>query len=265
MRRRWRHEGRPAVVKKVQHKVIIATHQPWRRSGIIAGLSALLLLGGWGVYSYTRATTVSDFERAQSERDQLLDERRTLTRDLRSAHGEIDKLKDQVAYLGRSQEIDDSACATVKKSIADLQAQDSDLREQLAFYRGIVSPQESQAGVRVYEFKLSKAAQADQYHYELVLIQSVRHDKRLAGAIDVVFEGVKGSQKQSFKLSDTLIDDRKNLLFSFRYFQEFSGTFRIPEGVRPLRATVQLLPDGDAPQVEDEYDWTKIVQEKHAS
>ncbi len=262
MPRRWRHERPPHVVKKVEHRVVIATHQPWRRSGIVAAITALLLLGGWGLYSYTRATTVSDFERAQSERDQLLAERRDLTRELRAAHGDIDKLKDQVAYLSRSQEIDDSACSAVKKSIADLQSQDSDLREQLAFYRGIVSPQESQAGVRVYEFKVSKAA-ADQYHYELVLIQSVRHDKRLGGAIDVVFEGVKGSAKQSFKLSDTLIGDRKNLLFSFRYFQEFSGTFRVPDGVRPLRATVQLVADSDAPEVDDEYDWAKILQETH--
>ncbi len=252
-------------MKRVQHKVVIATHQPWRRSGIVAGVTALLLAGGWGLYSYTRATTVSDFERARTERDQLLDERRTLTRDLRASHVEIDKLKDQLAYAGRSQEIDDSACATVKKSIGDLQAQDADLREQLAFYRGIVSPQESQTGVRVYEFKVSKAAQPDQYHYELVLIQSVHHDKRLAGTIDVVFDGAKAGQKQSFKLSDTVVGDRKNLLFSFRYFQELSGTFRIPEGVRPSRATVQLLPEGDSPKVEDEYDWTKIVQETRAS
>lgn len=251
-------------MKKVQHRVVIDTHRPWRRFGLVGGAAAALLLGGWGLYSYTRATTVSDFERARSERDQLLEDRRNLSRDLRAARSENEQLKDQLAYYGRSQEIDETACAAVKKSIADLQAQDSDLREQLAFYRGIVSPQESQAGVRVYEFKLSKSAPS-LYRYDLVLIQSVRHDKRLSGSIDVVFDGVKAGQKQSFKLSDAMTEDRKNLLFSFRYFQEFSGTFHLPEGLRPLRATVKLDPDGDAPAVEDEYDWAKIVQETHPS
>lgn len=249
-----------------KHKIIIAHHRPWRRWALVSGAALLLALGGWALYSYTRATTVSDFERARLERDQLMEDRRSLARDLRSSRAEADKLRDQVAYLTRSQEIDGNACSALKQSVSELQAEASDLREQLAFYRGIVSPKESQAGVRVYDFKVSHSSQAGAWRYDLVLIQSVHHDKRVGGALEIVFEGVKGSEKQSLKLSELNADERKNLVFSFKYFEEFSGTFRLPEGFKPLRATVRLEPDGDADAtVEDEYDWGKILQESRSS
>ncbi len=245
------------------HKIVITTHQPRRRWAIVAGSVAALLLGAFGLYSYTRATTVSDFERTQSDRDRLQEERRNLTRDLRAARTENGTLRDQVAYLGRSQEIDGAACGTVKQSLTQLQAEASDLREQLAFYRGIVSPKESQAGVRVYDFKVTKLKNAaNLYRYDLVLIQSVRNEKRVGGVIDVIVEGLKAGQKQSLRLGELAADNNKNLLFSFKYFEEFSGQLRLPEGFRPLRASVALQPDGDsAPKIEDEYEWAKILQE----
>jgi len=245
-----------------KHKIVITTHQPRRRWAIVAGAVAALLLGAFALYSYVRATTVSDFERAQTERDRLTEERRGLTRDLRAARNENASLKDQVAYLSRSQEIDGTACGSVKQSLTQLQAEASDLREQLAFYRGIVSPKESQAGVRVYDFKISKLKTGPTlFRYDLVLIQSVRNEKRVEGDIDLLIEGLRNGKKEILHIADLAADSNKNLVFSFKYFQEFNGELRLPDGFRPLRATVALQPEGDAPKIDDEYEWAKILQE----
>ena len=248
----------------IKHKIVIAQHRPWRRWAVIGGVTVAVLLGGWGLYSYTRAHTVSDFERARLERDRLREDNRDLSQKLRAALSENQQMKDQAAYLSRSQQIDDSACSTVKLSLATLQAESADLREQLSFYRGIVSPAESQAGVRVFEFKIYGSAAKDAapglYKYDLVLIQSVRHDKRVDGDLSVSFEGFRGGAKQTLKLSELATDGNKNLLFSFKYFEEFSGSFRFPEGFKPLRATVTLEGDG-TPRIDDDYDWSKIMQE----
>ena len=87
-------------------KVVINTYRPRLRLALVAAGTALIATGAWGLYSYTRATTVVDFERAQTERDRLLEERRELTGKLREARVEIAGLKDQIVYLQRSQEID---------------------------------------------------------------------------------------------------------------------------------------------------------------
>lgn len=246
----------------LKHRIVITTHQPRRRLAIVAAAVAVLLLSGFALYRYVRTTTVSDFERAQTERDRLLEERRNLTRELRAARTENSTLKDQIAYLDRSKEIDGGACGEVKQSLTQLQAEASDLREQLAFYRGIVSPKESQAGVRVYDFKLTRLkADGGLYRYDLVLIQSVRNEKQVAGDIDVIVEGLRAGRKERLHLSDLAADTNRNLVFSFKYFEEFSGQIRLPDGFRPLRATVALQPEGEAPKIEDEYEWAKILRE----
>ncbi|TXH03318.1 MAG: hypothetical protein E6R07_12505 [Nevskiaceae bacterium] len=244
----------------MKHTIVIQRHRPWLRPALIAGGSAALALGGFALYSYTRTHTVSDFERAQLEVEQLRDERRQLTRDLREARKEVADLKDQVVYVQRSGEIDTQACGEVKNSLASLQAEAADLREQLAFYRGIVSPDLSKAGVRIYDLKLTRGADDRSYRYELALIQSVRHDRRIDGRIDLAIEGIQGGARQSLRWDNLVGGDAKNLLFSFKYFEEFSGELHLPPGFKPLRVSARLVTDVEgAPPVEDQFDWAKIV------
>ncbi|WP_295682762.1 DUF6776 family protein [uncultured Nevskia sp.] len=245
-----------------QHRVVITSERSSRRRWLVTWVVVAALVAGFALYSVTRATAVSDFAAATGERDRLLDERRQLTRDLRVAKTEAETLRDQVAYLSRSQEIDSGACQDVKQSLGQLQAESSDLREQLAFYRGIVSPQESQAGVRVYEFRVSAVKTSpNQYRFDLVLIQPVRSDKRVGGQVELSIEGLKSGKKQTLKLADIAVDGARNLLFSFKYFEEFSGQLKLPEDFRPLRAMVVLQPGGGQAAIEDEYDWKKIIRE----
>ena len=55
-----------------------------------------------------------------------------------------------------------------------------------------------------------------------------------------------------------MLSGESNLVFSFKYFEEFGGEFRVPDGFRPTRAVVAVLPDGGAPKLENEFDWAKI-------
>ncbi|HVT37369.1 MAG TPA: DUF6776 family protein [Nevskiaceae bacterium] len=245
----------------MKHKIVITRDRPWFKAGIIAGSAFAIAVSGFALYRYTRATTVSDFERAQTEVEQLRDERRSLTRDLRAARTQIDQLKDQVVYAQRSGEIDSQACGTVKASLSGLQAEVADLREQLAFYRGIVSPDLSRAGVRVYEFKVDKSTTSNAYRYELVLIQSVRHDRQVGGRVQIDVEGTKDGAAQTFKLDDAALGGAKNLQFSFKYFEEFNGEFHLPAGFRPVRVVVTLATDqADAPDVKEQFDWDKVTK-----
>ena len=243
-----------------QHRIVVAHHRPWLRWSLVAGGTAALALGAWVLYSYSRASAVSEFERAQVEADQVRAENRDLSQRLRAALTENQGLKSQLAYESRSQQIDASACAAVKQSLATLQAQSADLTQQLSFYRGIVAPGEAQSGVRVFEFQVTPAQAGQPARYHLVLIQSKRSEKRIDGKVSVRIEGQQGGQKRQVSLGELATDGNRNLLFSFKYFQEFSGSFRLPEGFRPVRATVVVDGDG-VPEVDDDFDWAKIEQE----
>jgi hypothetical protein len=246
----------------MQPRIVVARQRPWwTKPLLIGGGGFLLALGAWGLYLYTRASTVTDFERAQLEVEELRDARRTLTRDLRLAREELRRLQEQVAYVERSQEIDAQACGAVRDSLSQLQAEASDLREQLAFYRGIVAPEQSRAGVRVYEFKLTPATSARRYAYELVLIQSVRHDKRVAGRIELELAGSRSGADVRLPWTQLVSgESTENLVFSLKYFEEFAGEITLPAGFDPVRVLVTLIPDGNGtPRVEESFDWIRLV------
>jgi hypothetical protein len=244
----------------VKHQIVIKRHRPWLKPTLLGGGAAILALLAWGLYSYTRAHTVTAYAQTQSEVEKLRSERRQLSQQLRDAQGQIAKLKDSVVYAQRSGEIDAQACDLVQATLPKLQKEVADLHEQLAFYRGIVSPDQARAGVRVYNLKLTRAAVQGSYNYELVLIQSARHDQRVAGRIEVTLEGMQGSSRRTVRLSDIADDAGKNLLFSFTYFEEIDGRLSLPEGFKPQRVNVKLSTDVDgAPAVEDQFDWAKIV------
>jgi hypothetical protein len=185
----------------MQHKVIIRRHvHPWVRVAIIATAVSLAAIGAWAFYAYLRATTVSGFERAQLEVESLQTERRELNRSLRQANAENERLRDELTYLQRSHEIDGQTCENVKASLDVLQAEVLDLREQVAFYRGIVSPEMARAGVRVYGLKVQAAEGIQNYRFEVVLIQSMRHERQVDGELRVTIEGGSARQCRWFDL-----------------------------------------------------------------
>ena len=251
----------------VQHRIIVKPHRPWVRTGLVVMSAALLAIASYGLYVYVRAHTLREFQDNKSELQQLREERRDLVRKLRAASAESADLRQQLSYATRSGSIDDEACASVKESLSSLQAEASDLREQVAFYRNIVSPQETRAGVRVLDLKMAPVLVAgkpsDRWRYDLVLIQSVRHDKRVAGKTEIRLLGSRGGQEVTLDLATLLKEGDQLPRFAFKYFQESSGEFRLPDGFRPLRATVTLTVDGKtATKVENDFDWAKIQQQE---
>lgn len=247
-----------------RHRVVIQHHQPGRKLGLSVLAGLLIALAAWGLYRYTRQNTVADFEKATSERDQLMNERRELSRQLRAAKAEVAQLKDDVAFARQSSSIDGDSCKEIHATLAKLEGEAASLREQLAFYRGIASPNQSGAGVRVQDLRVRKSGES--WHYELVLIQSVREETRIAGKAGVTIEGVlNGKTPQTLDLAGLVSAGDQNLVFSFKYFEEFSGDFKLPAGFKPSKVTVKLTPVDARPEVVDEYPWASIEAHEERS
>ncbi len=152
-------------------------------------------------------------------------------------------LRQQIAVLARSSEIDRLASDEVRNEFAVLQDKMLALREELAFYRGIVSPMGNEAGLQIQRFNLQAETTAGHYRYRLMLTQVKTNEKYVRGAIEIAVEGMEEGEKQVKSLSSLTTGD-KVLKFKFRYFQEFEGQLVIPEGFLPERITIKVLSGG---------------------
>lgn len=245
-----------------QHRIVIRHPRPWLRYLAFAG-GALLLMGvSLLAHRYLIDPDTRLFRDPATELEQLREERRRLTRELRAARDALDGVQGQKVFEARACDIDVQACEALRNSVTELEHEVADLREQLAFYRNIVSPEQARAGVRVLRLNLSPGTGADVWRYDLVLVQPVRRDRTAAGRFDLQIEGLAGDQLRTLPLDEVLVGDMPLREFAFRSFQEFGGELRLPAGFRPSRVTVTLRVQngrGEAAEVVESFDWSRLV------
>lgn len=198
-----------------------------------------------------------------SELEQLRAARRSLTRELRAAREELAELRGRKIFEAQSCQIDAQACEAVRKSVTGLESELADLREQLAFYRNIVAPEQSRAGIRVLRAAVRPAGAAEVWRYELVLVQPVRRDRKVTGVYELSLEGLVDKQLKTLKLEELQLGSSEDRRFEFRSFQEFSGELKLPAGFLPQRLSVTLLIQeglSKPTEVAESFDWSRLVE-----
>lgn len=175
---------------------------------------------------------------------------------LRKERQEQQRLRARIAQLETDRKIDDEAYARVEAELAGLEAVILTQQEDLAFYRGIVSDQQS--GLRVQDFVLWPGDGPLSYSMRLVLAQAMRAGSRISGTVELKIEGVQDSKSRTLGLRDLIAAEPRprRLDFSFRYFQNLEAELVLPEGFAPERVHVTLKPKGKSSKsIEKSFDW----------
>lgn len=220
--------------------------------GAVVRLLLLALAAGALYLSYElgRIRAGYDVLEAAAERGELED---------RIAELEKDKLalSEQVALLETHREIDREAYAEVEKSLDLLQAKIQEQQDAIEFYRGIVSPADGNAGLRVQDFRLTRGPQEREYTIRLVLVQAMKHDRKVSGDVSLSVAGLQDGELKSYNYRDLMPENgESDWSFSFRYFQDFDRQVVLPDGFEPERVTVQVESRTKSiASIEESYAW----------
>ncbi len=230
-------------------KLVVRPHNPRRIMVRILLVVAAAVALVWSAYESGRSVSGHDFSAAREERRQLMN-------DLQRAERENADLRARMAIVERSSQVDSVAHEDLRTMLADLNAEILALREELEFYRGIVSPADTRRGLRVHDLRLEPMDGAQAWRFRLVLIQAMQHDRQAQGTAHLTIVGTGVGSPQRIALSDVGSVPEGGIAFDFRYFQEFDGDILLPEGFVPNRVEVELVPrssrDG---RVEQVFDW----------
>ena len=205
------------------------------RTILVRGLFVLLaLVVAYLVFEYGRISAGYDTVDAANQRAEL--NGRIEQRDERIA-----ELEQEVALLETHREIDREAYKEVEGGLLSLQAKIQEQQDAIAFYRGIVSPADGKPGLRVQDFRLTRGNEERQFSLRLVLVQAMKHDRKVSGDVAITIEGLAGGEATSYALTDLLPPDaEKAWPFSFRYFQDFDRQIVLPDGFTPERVRVEV-------------------------
>lgn len=195
---------------------------------------ALALGAGYLVYEFGRIQAGYNLVDAASDRrayKDMIDE----------LENEIVGLNEEIALLETHQSIDREAYKVVEASLTDLQAKIQEQQDAIAFYRGIVSPADGKSGLRVQDFRLTRGGEEREYMIRLVLVQAMKHDRKVSGDVKLSIMGELNGEEAVYEYSQLLPADADDAwAFSFRYFQDFDRQVVLPDGFTPERITVHV-------------------------
>jgi septal ring factor EnvC (AmiA/AmiB activator) len=203
--------------------------------GMRAGIAVALLVAGYLLFEFGRI-----------QADYAIVERITAEREFRERiselQAEIEELKQEIALEKTHRGIEREAYQVVEENLAALEAKIQEQSDAIAFYRGIVSPQDGGRGLRVQDLKLTKGAEEGHYNLRLVLVQVMQHDRSVKGEVDFSLEGLQDGVATTYQFQELSPADSDNSWpFAFRYFQNFDRELVIPDGFSPEKINVEVV------------------------
>ncbi len=153
----------------------------------------------------------------------------------------IIELKQEVALLETNRQVDRASYGEVEAGLAALQAKIQEQRDAIAFYRGIVSPSDGNSGLRVQDFKLTRGKAEREFNVRLVLVQAMKHDRKVSGDVNLSIVGDQNGVETTYAFAELLPDQAEAAwVYSFRYFQNFDRQLVLPDGFTPERITIEV-------------------------
>lgn len=239
--------------KKTGELIVKPRYSP-RVKLFIAGLIVVVLLVTSGVI-YNHGLSMAGFESLTALRQQ-----QGLQEVVAQLKQDNQALRDSLARAERSLQMDQTAYQDLDRSLKASSQAIVRLREELNFYRNIISPPNKKSGLRIQSLKLEAAGDDDttatsKYHYKMVLIQALKHDRKISGKARFEINGVQGGKNTTIRFPQAA---DKPIRFNFKYFQDLEGQIELPQNFEPRTIKVNVTSRGrDAQSIEQIYPWPK--------
>jgi hypothetical protein len=210
----------------------VRQHNPWR---LWVGAALFLFLL---VVVFLLGRAYQSFELSRLELKQ-----ETLESRISELESRNENLVHKNAQLTGASKIEHDAYEKANKTLVGLQKEILELKEQLVFYQGIVSPEQLALGINVQSFELVKKNDLGLYSYKLVLTKRGKSSQYVKGSIDFLVKGQVGDEQKNLRLKEIKQEFKdKDVKFTFRYFQVFEGEFLLPAQFEPYDIDLMIKP-----------------------
>ena len=233
-------------------QLVVTAYHPWRKWMVAGVLLVVVPIGAWSLFDYGRSRAGFDSESASREQHQL----QSNINALQESNG---LLSQQLANLEREKQVDQQAYTEIKSSLESMQNEISELKEEVAFYRGIAAPQDAAQGVRIQNLQLSGNDSERGYSYKLVLVQMTKGKSETRGEVKLTVQGLLNQVQKEYSFGELAGRDAVGK-FQFKYFGQTEGDIILPADFIPTRVVVHVTVESPKrSEVEEVFAWQDIV------
>ncbi|MCW8826784.1 MAG: hypothetical protein OQK78_10210 [Gammaproteobacteria bacterium] len=216
---------------------------------------AVVISGGWWLFEHGLKQAGFERELLAQKESEWLQQRAELEK-------EIVKQREHATRLEQGNQVEKEAYQHLQDEVTRLHGEVSNLKDELTFYRDIVSPESDRAGLSVRGLLLSRMEEKDRYRYKIVVTKVPNDGNLIRGNLTFEIEGNEGDAIKRYNLEQISLAKKptSKISFRFKYFQNLSGEMRLPEGFEPTKVMLTLNPDGKKLKKSvEQFDW--IVEE----
>ena len=155
---------------------------------------------------------------------------------IQSLRQENSALHASMVRMQRQLQVERAAQTTLAKEIDSLQGESMRLKEDVAFYKNILSDSSAEGELKFYSFRLSKGERPNEYDYHILLAQSGRNNKPVQGQLQFTLNPAQGN---AIVLRPLANGSRAAaaVKVNFKYYQRLDGSFIVPNA--PAGASVE--------------------------
>ncbi|WMS89130.1 DUF6776 family protein [Pleionea litopenaei] len=194
---------------------------------------------------------------SRQARLELEEERSVLLRQVEEYEERIGELEQTNIVLQSAAQVDAQASEEIMDTISRLQQTIDELETELSFYRGIMAPELDLKGLQIASLTLKPLQTTDKVSFQLALTQVKTHTIFLKGDTKITVSGTLNGEAKTYDITELSELSDSDLRFTFKYFQNLSGEFSLPNGFTPRKVVVLAKTSGrNAQEVTREFDWT---------
>jgi predicted RND superfamily exporter protein len=107
------------------------------------------------------------------------------------------------------------------------------IKRELAFYEKVMAPEKQADGLTIDNTIVFATESPHHYRFQVVLIQQRLKKRYAKGYVELALVGSLNNKPRTLLLSDISSLTKKELSFSFQYFQHINGEFTLPDNFKP--------------------------------
>ncbi|MCU1717495.1 DUF6776 family protein [Pseudomonas sp. 5P_3.1_Bac2] len=182
------------------------------------------------------------------------------------ANDELEELRQRLAVLSNSANVSQQANEKSRLTIKLLEEQIYQQQQDLAFYQGVLAPEQRHQGLQIKAFELQGTENPQRFRYKILLSRIGKDAAPLAGQLEVSIQGTQDGKPLTLPLA-SLAEHLPNALseqpipFAFKHFQAIPAAdqfaeLQLPSGFEPKQIKVRAQVKGDKPLLHS-FNWNK--------
>jgi hypothetical protein len=223
-------------------RMAVRTHLSWRWKAP-ALLAVLMMIAGMWWWGFDFGQFLSGFNRSE-----VAEKQGRMETELAATREENVRLRGKATELESDLNVARGALATVSKQTLDLQSENTQMKEELAFLRTLFSESGKPGSVSIQRLAAERERE-DVYHFSMLVVRGGKPSDDFTGQLALVASVSNGGHMSNVMLPDDQPETAPALKLQFKYYQRIEGTFRVPPGsqLKTLQARV-LEPGQPAPK-----------------